>query len=61
MHAKVHVPGDILSCRLTTGIRQEICSRILCDVHGREHVAAPLSSRGVVIYFILGPVHVDHC
>ena len=41
MHAKVHVPGDILSCRLTTGIRQEICSRILCDVHAREHVAAP--------------------
>ena len=41
VHARVHVPGDILSCRLTIGIRQEICSRILCDVHDREHVAAP--------------------
>ena len=51
----------ILYCHLTTGIRQEICSRILYVMHGREHVAAPLSSRGLVIYFILGPVYVDHC
>ena len=32
MHAGVHVTGDILFCRLTTGIRQKICSRSMCDV-----------------------------
>ena len=32
VHARVHVTGDILFCRSTTGIRQKICSRSMCDV-----------------------------
>ena len=57
MHATVHDSGDILSCRLTAGIRQEICSRMLYDVAWRLHVAAYIYSSHIAVWLILGLVH----